>query len=182
MNTRTLDAADTPALEKFLLRHWASSMILRSNLRATPIGRDGPYAGTYAAKFAGADIVGVAAYYPAFKNIILQAPDAPAEAAQAAVGRNQVLGILGPLDQVKTTMSTLGLTRPRTAKPEVLYVLDIAKMRLPKMDGLRCRAATSADLDMLVPWRIAYNIESLRGSDNTEMHRAVRDELSRLID
>ncbi len=181
MTIRVLTAEDTPALEDFLTQRWAASMILRSNLRATPIGSDGPYAGKYAARLDGTRMLSVAAYYPLYTNIILQAPEATAEVARAATGQNKVLGILGPLDQVKTTMAAFGLTSARIVKSEVLYSLDIANMRMPPIRDLRCRLATPADLEVIVPWRVAYNIESLRAADIAESRTAAQEEMARLV-
>ncbi len=187
-DVRLLTAEDAPALETFLTAHWMSSMLLHSNVRQTPIGAEGRFTGRYAAKFDGARITDVAAYFSGFGNIIVQAPTDVAAVAKACVwDAGPVNGILGPWDQVQTAIDALALRNRRALmdKPEILYALTLENLQLPAIlaDGaVRCRAAVTADIETLAKWRADYSIETLSAPDTAETVERARADIAYEID
>tara|TARA_R110000868_G_scaffold19481_1_gene83770 strand:+ start:1831 stop:2688 length:858 start_codon:yes stop_codon:yes gene_type:complete len=185
---RLLTAEDSPALETFLAAHWTSSMFLRSNVRQTPIGAMGRFAGKYAAKFDGARIIDVAAHYKSFGNIILLAPTDVAAVAEACVlEASPINGVLGPWDQVEAGVDILGLRERRALmdKPEILYALRLADLQLPAIlaeGAVRCRRSVLSDIEMLAKWRTEYSVETLSAPGGTETARRARDEVAHGIE
>jgi len=158
---------DEAALESHLLRHWASSMLLRSNFRAYGLVDEGqPRQATYVAAWEGATIMGMATHF-GDGTLLLQAPRslAPIVRAAVATSRRPVTRITGPWPQVEAAVSALGLP-PRTlhsGKPRVLASLDVGKLQPPDLvtrNEASARLATQADLNLIVPWRTAWDLAS----------------------
>lgn len=179
---RLLTAADGAALEAFLARHAAFTMLLRANLRASGLQPgSGPYHGVYAARLAGDRITDVAAHYWN-GNIILFAPTAAADLAEFLAGHTaqEVAGVLGPWRHCLAALEALGL-RERAIDPheEDLFELPLARLVLPPR--LSYRRATARDRDTLVRWRIDYAVETLGLTPDAKLAADAEDTIARLI-
>lgn len=170
-DVRILGAGDEEALEAFLVQHADSSMFLRANVRVSGlVNRGAVYQATHAAAFESGALVAVAAHTWT-GNILLQAPvqlPAVVRAAVAESGRT-VTGLIGPWGQVVTARDALGLERTPTSlnSREILYALDLVRLVIPDdltHGRVRCRHPRSDELDLLVDWRIAYDLETLSDS------------------
>jgi RimJ/RimL family protein N-acetyltransferase len=171
--TRLLQPGEEERLDTFLRRHADTSLFLRSNLRQSGLQPGaGAYHGTYAAAFRGEEMIAAAAHYWN-GNVMLVAPEAAAAvvgAAWQASGR-KLGGLFGTIAAVDQAMDGLGLKdKPiKTGRPEILYRVSLDELILPPglQDGtVTCRRARLADFDLIVPWRIAYDIEIMGGADD----------------
>jgi predicted GNAT family acetyltransferase len=180
---RILGAGDEEALDAFLVQHADSSMFLRSNLRASGLVDGGEaYQATHAAALDSGLIVAVAAH-TWMGNLLLQAPVYLADVARAAVERSgrRVAGILGPWSQVVAARDALSFEQTPTSlnSREILYALELARLIIPNdlaRGRVRCRHPGSDELDLLVEWRVAYDLETLSDSgDRAVCRRKVED-------
>ncbi|MGH7333723.1 MAG: GNAT family N-acetyltransferase [Candidatus Rokuibacteriota bacterium] len=181
---RILGAGDEEALEAFLVQHADSSMFLRSNLQTSGlIDRGETYPATHAAALENGAIVAVAAHTWT-GNLLLQAPAGQLpDVVRAAVARSgrKVAGLIGPWGQVVAARDALGFGRTPTAlnSREILYALDLARLVVPHdlaRGRVRCRRPRSEELDLLVDWRIAYDLETLSDpGDPAVCRRKVED-------
>ena len=179
MTTRLLTAADADALEAFLVEYRDSSMFLRANSRLAGLEYHGEFLqGHYVAAFSGTDIVGVAGH---FWNgmLILQAPERVAEVARAvlAASGRTVSGFIGPREQVEGARDALALmdAPTRIAHHDGLFALQLSELAIPAAlanGELKCRAPIAEDRDTLSDWRLAYDIETLGGTDTPEARSA----------
>jgi len=170
---RDLTDADRRALDAFLGAHAASSMFLRSNLaRAGLVDGAKPYQGRYVGRFDGTTLTDVAAHYWN-GGVVLQAPTGAADIARAAVAasRRAVSGILGPWSQATAALDALGLKdQARPLSPEDLFEIKLDRIRAPDalaVGAVKTRRATPDDLDVLIPWRNAYEVETLGATPGT---------------
>lgn len=179
---RPLTEADRSRLDVFLTRHASATMFLRSNLHASGLTPgEGPFHGLYAGRFAGEDITDVAAQYWN-GNIILFAPKAAADLARFLAQQSQkpVAGILGPWADCNAALDALGLrSRARDPHEEDLFALDLALLNRPRIDGVSHRRAQPGDLDTLVAWRAAYEIETLGAPPGAETQTRAATDVAR---
>jgi uncharacterized protein len=181
---RLLKPGDEAALDAFLARHAATSMFLRSNVRAAGLEDRGEvYQATYAALLRGDEIVAVAAH-SWNGNLLLQAPVAAERVAAAAVEASPrpVAGILGPTAQAKAARRRLGLEKRATTKDslEELFQLGIDRLQVPndlRTGRVLCRRSRDEDHPLLAQWRIAYEQEALGRPVTPELGRQSRAEV-----
>lgn len=176
---RSLHAADAAALDVFLAKHRDTSMFLRSNSRRVGLEyRDANYHANYVGAFRSGTLTGVAAH--GWNGIVqLQAPDGDeagtlAAKAVEASGR-KVTGLVGPVDQVRRARTALRLDAvvASVEGDERLYALDLVNLRVPEAlasGRIVCRHPSAAERDVLVAWRLAYDLEVL-GAKDTPEHR-----------
>lgn len=203
---RVLKPGDEAALEAFVLPRIASSMFLLGNMRMSGLTDTGkPYTGAYAAAFDGDEIVGAVAYFWN-GNLIVQSPleyladlwktatstssvqSVSSGSIQSVSPTNRPLqGIIGPAGQVEFVLNMLGMGRDliRVDEVENLYSLDLADLVVP--DGLengrlQSRRATLDDIDLLIQWRLDYNIETLNETDSPELRKQVEQSVERVVD
>jgi len=164
---RILVAGDEPALERFLARHADSSMFLRSNARAVGVVDRGElFHGTYAAAFAGDEIVGVACHSWT-GSVLLQAPAELAEVVRTAVTHSgrAVSALIGPLAQVRAARDALGiLVDDDEPDAELLLALDLERLQVPAMlaaGEVECRPTSDDDLELATRWNAEYAVEIL---------------------
>ena len=182
---RRLEPKDRTRLDAFLRVHTDSSLFLRSNLAtAGMIDHGKPMHATYAGAFEGADLCAVVAHCWN-GNLLLQAPthvEAVANAAMTASGR-PLTGILGPWDQACAARDALAPGRPtRLESHDGLFALDLPALVRPPMlevPGVRCRATRPSDLDLVVDWRAAYEVELLSAIPSAEHRARVRADVER---
>lgn len=186
---RRLTPGDRPVLDAFLDGHRATSMYLRSNLFHSGL-KDGPepFCGLYVGAFAGDALTDVAAHYWN-GNIILQAPNRPAELALAAARESgrPVNGLLGPWPQVEAADKALEPGRKRLGEvaPEYLYRAVLANLAVPEplsSGGVVCRHARDGDLATLVAWRREIDLHTLRIPDRAVDDAANRHRLAGMIE
>ena len=173
LELRTLGAGDEPLVEAFLTEHRDTSMFLRSNSRQAGLVYAGQrLGGTYVGGFDGGRLIGLVAH--CWNGVLLlQAPAAVSEIVQGAVdaSRRAVTGLIGPLAQVRAARHALGLdAAPATLEEdERLYVLDLKDLLLPEVlssGRASARAPLASELDLLIEWRVAYELESLGREDS----------------
>jgi len=179
---RLLIEDDRAELDAFLARHAAFTMILRSNLRASGMASgDGPFHGVYAGYFHNGALSDVAAQYWN-GNIILFAPNAAAELAMFLFEQTHksVAGFLGPWADCTAALDALNLRhRARDPHEEDLFSLDLAQLCRPRIDGVTARRAETSDLETLVSWRTAYEIETLAAPANEQTAARAREDITR---
>jgi RimJ/RimL family protein N-acetyltransferase len=165
---RILAPGDEPAVEEFLARHAASSMFLRTNLRARGFTYRGePLEAVWAAAFDGAAVVAVAAHCWN-DNLLLQAPRALPEVVRATTraSRRPLRGFLGPWQQTVEARAALGLSDARTDldEREDLFDLELDRLAVPEAlasGRVTCELASPRDRELLVAWRVDYHLEAL---------------------
>jgi RimJ/RimL family protein N-acetyltransferase len=179
---RRLTETDRPALDELLARHAASTMFLRSNLRASGlVSGDGPFHGVYAGRFEGAALTDVAAHYWN-GNFILFAPNAAADLVKylAAHAQKPAAGFLGPWAQCNAALDALNLRhRAREPHEEDLFSLDLVRLNAPQIKNIIHRRAEIRDLETLVSWRTAYEIETLAAAPGAATEARAREDISR---
>ena len=187
---RVLEPGDEAALEAFVLPRIASSMFLLGNMRMSGLVDTGkPYTGTYAAAFDRDAIVGAAAYFWN-GNLIVQSPlEYLAELWQTAVStiKRPLQGIIGPAGQVQHILTLLEIKADAIQVDEVenLYSLALADLVVP--DGLRNgrlqgRRAELDDIDLLIQWRVEFNVEGMNETDSPELRKQARQSVERVVD
>ncbi|AFY31655.1 GNAT family N-acetyltransferase [Calothrix sp. PCC 7507] len=181
LTLRTLQPGDEELLESFLLQHTDTSMFLRSNWREVGlIDRGARFQGTYIAAIADETIIAVAAHYWN-GMVIVQAPVYLAEVVQAVVAQSQrtISGIAGPAAQVAATKAALGLIdRPtQIDESEILFSLELRDLQIPSdlaLGKVQCRLPNLEELDLLIEWSAAYNIEALGETETPDLRPACR--------
>ena len=183
---RLLRPGDEAALDAFLRAHAASSVFLRSNLRAGGIEDRGEvHQARYAGLFRGADLVAVAAHCQN-GSLLLQAPFAAERVAAAAVGASgrRVRWLLGPAAHVEAVRRSplLAARIPVKASREELMRLDLEHLTVPPPLGageVRCRRGAAGDYDRLTQWRVAYEVEAFGRAATAALERESRSEMVR---
>jgi GNAT superfamily N-acetyltransferase len=185
---RRLTTGDEDALEAFLTSRRDSSMFLRSNLRRGGLDYRGqPYEGVYCGAFEDGRVRGVVAHYWT-GMMITQATRRVGELARAcaeASGR-AVRGFMGPIGQVPVARAALGLedAETRTDGGEWLYALDLGDLVVPPAlsnGEIACRPPLPAERDVLLEWRMQYDMELLGATDTPEARRHSAQFLDRQI-
>ncbi|TAL02030.1 MAG: hypothetical protein EPO08_08230 [Rhodospirillaceae bacterium] len=187
-NLRPLAPGDEPAVDAYLNRHWASTMFMRANLRMGGLVDQGhPTQGTYVAMWDGATIEGLAVHYRNGALVLHAARHLGIVVREAvAISQRPVMAIAGPWLQVETAATSTGVVeRSRmVGTPQVLMTLDLGKLAVPEAairENVRARLATMADLETLLPWRMARDAET-HGLPNTPPRRAaVRADMAEQI-
>ena len=183
---RILGPGDEEALEAFLLMHADSSMFLRSNLRAGGlVCRGKPYQAEYMAKVSGNQVLGVAAH--AWNgNLLLQVPEEIMELMHAFAQhiKRPVKGIIGPMSQVISARKALGLSDAPTTweSRQDLFSLQLSQLAVPealRAGRVQCRHSRNADLDLLIPWSVAYMMEALHEKETPELWSSCRQSIER---
>lgn len=183
---RVLGHGDEPLLERFLVKHAASSMFLRSNARAAGlVDRGERLQGTYAASIVDGEVVAVAAH--AWNGLVLlQAPDRDLEQVvhvATARSRRAVRGFAGPWSQIVAARTALGLDERLATLDscEDLFELELAALALPpRLQAVR--RASAADLEVLTDFRHDYMVEALHAAPGDGLRSACRDEMRRMIE
>jgi len=183
-NLRLLRPGDEAALDAFLREHAASSMFLRSNLRAGGVEDRGEvHQARYAGLFLGVGLVAVAAHCWN-GSLLLQAPISVERVAAAAVGASgrSVRWLLGPAAQVEAVRRSPLLAGRAAARASIeeLMRLNLDRLRVPPALGtgqLRCRRGTAGDYDRLTQWRIAYEEEAFCRAVTPALEREARSEM-----
>jgi ribosomal protein S18 acetylase RimI-like enzyme len=163
-------------------------MFLFGNMRTAGLADQGePYQGTYAAAFAGGEIIGVVAHYWNH-NLVFQAPVLVKELLRRAVeasGRD-IGGLIGPGGQVDTAKEALDVDeyRIRLDEMEKLYALELDDLLVP--DALASgqvvgRRAGLEDLELLIAWRVAYGAEALGEEETVESRERARSVVQRPV-
>lgn len=184
---RLLQRGDEAALDAFLRGHAASSMFLRSNLRAAGIEDLGQIQqASYVGLFRGTELVAVAAHCWN-GSLLLQAPVAAERLAAAAAraGGRKIRWLLGPASQVETVQSSPLLREriPKKRSIEELMQLQLDRLIVPPAlrDGsLQCRRCAESDRDLLTRWRVAYEEEAFGRAATAVTVREARSEVERL--
>ncbi|MEM7536017.1 MAG: GNAT family N-acetyltransferase [Chloroflexota bacterium] len=195
---RLLEPGDEALLEAFLLPRIESSMFLLGNMQTAGlvdkgIGQQGTYVAAIETNEQGdAQITAVVSHY-ANGNLIPQAPVHLDELWRAAVrisGR-EVRGAVGPADQVQAIIASLsadvGGIHPNNVQmdyTEYLYRLDLNDLIVPDLltsGQVQGRRGNMGDIDVLVPWRVAYNMEALGVEDTPDVWEHCQQSVERYL-
>jgi len=173
---RLLAPGDEPHVEALLAQHPDSSLFLRRNLAAGGVvDREARYHGSWVGAFERDRLVAVA-QHTRFGTVLVQAPahvGAIAALAALASGR-AVSGVVGPWTQVRAARAARGFDGlpMRVESHEGLYALSLDALVVPETltsGRWRCRRASRDDLDVLVDWRVAYNVEANHEPDDPQV-------------
>lgn len=89
-------------------------------------------------------------------------PNAPWDAVRQLLRQRTVKGLLGEGHQVAEIRAATGLTTPaQMDATEPAYVLFLNDLAGPDTDGFELWPYADADRDLLVAWRMAYEMETL---------------------
>jgi|WetSurMetagenome_2_1015567.scaffolds.fasta_scaffold45474_1 uncharacterized protein len=192
MTLRRLTQADYPAFERFLSGRAATSMFLRSNARRAGLDFKGQALQARYFGASGADgLEGVMALCWN-GNLMVEAPDPVVlEALRAFAAEAEpdfiAQGVLGAGDQAERMLDWLQPAPEslRLCEREPLLCLELAGLRTPAplQEGvLASRRAGLEDLEVLIAWGTAYNVETLGGAwaeMNADPEGAVRHWIER---
>lgn len=161
---------DLPAIDAYLAARSETCMLLRANLRAAGLAWTAPDGvmpqGHYTLAWRAGAVIGVVGH--AWSGTVLIQADAHAGEIAAAAVRHSgrpVIGLLGASEQVAEARVALGLgARPtKLDSDEILMELSLDQLAIPPAlrDGtLTGRRATASDRPALIPWRVAYLVET----------------------
>jgi len=160
---RILRPGDEGAIEAFLAPRADTSMFLRANARQGGLqDRGQPRQATYAAAMGPSGVVALAAH--CWNGILLvQAPEQIHEVARTALAASgrPLKGISGPADQVRTAREALGVRKAAVDDADLLYSLDLARLRVPPaLAALSLRRPRGDELPLLIAWREQYLVET----------------------
>ncbi len=183
MPIRLLLPGDEGRLDAYLVRHPATSMFLRSNVRRVGLAdRAERYHARYAALVDGDGAVHGVVSHAWNGNLLIQAePDDAIGLARfhLAAGDRAVAGIIGPLPAVRA-VQTLFPDRPMLKDgAEDLFDLPLSDLKVPATltdRTLSWRRASAGDIPLLSSWRVGYCLETLGEADSADMRaRAAAD-------
>jgi RimJ/RimL family protein N-acetyltransferase len=182
---RILVPGDETHVGALLAGHADSSMFLRRNLLNGVVDRDAPYHGTWAGAFEDGRMVAVA-QHTRFGSVVVQAPvhlTAVVRAAVRASGR-PVSGFIGPWTQARAARTAVGFdgVAMRVESHEGLYALSLEALVVPPAlasGAVRCRPARPDDLELLVEWRVGFNVESNGQPQGPPLRASSREEIER---
>ena len=169
---RRLTQDDYPAFERFLAGRAESSMFLRSNARAA--GLDYAGKGFQARYFGAVDEAGLCGLLALSwgGHLMAQAPvdllGPLLSALQAEEPEALATGLLAPADQAAWLLERLKppAESVKLSEIEPLFRLALGRLVVPeplRTGALVARRAGLEDLDFIVPWRVAYDIETMGG-------------------
>lgn len=171
MEIRQLGDRDRAAVDAFLLQHADSSMFLRSNILRCGFAYSGKvYEGTYVGAVDAGRVHAMIGH--SWNGMLLvQAPihaDALAHEIVRVSGR-AVTGFSGPLEHVNRVRAALkrGDLPVQLDAAESLYSLELEALRTPApVPEVLCRPARPEDRARLIRFRLAYELETLGGTDD----------------
>jgi ribosomal protein S18 acetylase RimI-like enzyme len=166
---RLLAPGDEPLLAAFFARHPDTTLFLQSNSAAAGlVDRGEPQQGSYAGAFDRDGALVAVACHCWNGNLLLEAPEALAAVAGAAVAASgrAVTGLIGRDAQARAARRVLGLEAAETTldSREDLFALALAELRVPAplaAGALACRPPRDEELAGLVAWRHDYRVEAI---------------------
>jgi predicted GNAT family acetyltransferase len=182
---RPIDADDIGSLRSFLDLHPDTTLFLRSNLAEAGL-HDAlhPFGGKWVGAFEGAALAAVAAHFNG-GNVVVAGRPGIEEAARLAVrlSARPVRGVIGPWRDACAAREALALhDDPVLESREVLYRLELDRLVLPESmtsGRVRCRRSSGSELDSLVAWRVAFEIESLAKEPSSALSAAAFESINR---
>lgn len=170
---RRLARPDYAILERFLSRHAATSMFLRSNARAAGLEDHGElFHATYIGAFDDAELVGVMCH--CWNGMILvQAPDEAVLArlyralrALPTIADRGITGAAGDYRQVRAIVDALkpDARLVQMDAREGLFALALKNLLIPPLlqqGSVVCRHFEARDMATLLRWRVDYSVEAL---------------------
>ena len=182
MLVRRLVPGQEAVVQAFLEAHAASTMFLQAALHQAGLGAgEGRTYGFWMGAFRDGALVGVVAHLR-LGNVVLQAPTGLPLLLDRLADEPRgwpVRGFVGPRAQVVAARE-----HPRSPKTvpvvdtaEVLYDLALDDLIVPPaaVDGrLECVIPCEADLELLVRWGVAYNVETLGAVTGPRAERSWR--------
>jgi len=187
VEVRVLTAGDEPRAIELLSRHLESSLILLSNIERVGLDDRGErYQATYAASFDRNGAITALAGHSWNGMVVVQGDAGLEEAARLAVrssGR-EIKGVLGPWSPACRVRKALEKSDAEITHEsrEVLMALQLADLQAPELlsrKDVSVAVPTEAEArDVLVPWRIEYDVESMAARRGEELERKARETIS----
>lgn len=171
---RRATEADGPAIVTFLRNHIESSMFPLANLADHGLRRNHPNAQRIWIEMDGHDVTGVIALTEA-GSLLPQFPPHRVDLFAAAVDGERIAMILGEADQVNALHTALGLTMAplRALSVEPHFSLDLSDLIVPEGEGVLA-PLSAAPAQLLVDWRVAYEVETFGGEPSALRADAAR--------
>jgi len=184
VEVRVLRTGDELRAVELLSKRLESSLILLSNIeRGGMDDRGQRYQATYAASFDEQDALTALAGHSWNGMVVVQGDEGIEEAARLAVrssGRD-VKGVLGPWSLACRVREALAKTEAEITHEsrEVLLALQLAELQVPELlsrNDVSVAVPTEAEAhDVLVPWRIEYDVEATAARRGAELERRARE-------
>lgn len=179
---------DEAALEGFLVKHFATTMFMRGNLRDFGIGNtEAPYGMRYFIREEDGEVTGVGGVGNG-GAVMLQALGDLVEMAAHMRGQMPAGFIpsvtTGAPEMVAAIIEGFGLVHVRTQmnETEPLFLLEKAALVMPDLAGFELRASTMDDLPLMAAWNQAYHIEVLGGEDSAKVREETHAQAVRTIE
>jgi N-acetylglutamate synthase-like GNAT family acetyltransferase len=168
---REITPADRPALLAFLRRHEAQSMFPLVNLSSLSGVAMRAWVAEDGGKIAG--MVGLTET----GFVMPQWQDGDWTAAAVPLRGQRIGGLIGPAQQVQALKQALGLAAKelRHDREEPGFTLDLTALQMPEVTGRRLTPLTTADLDEVTLWRLAYNAETFGEPANGARDKAAAE-------
>lgn len=191
---RILVPADSEALDHFLKEKTAEAYFLRSNAKKAGLTYNGEaFQAEYIGAFKDKRLVGVIAY-TWINSLLIYAEDrkslpALCSALRSLIAKRQgkIEAVLGLTLQVAIVLTSLGI--PATAynarHNDGLFQLDLMKLKLPTLldrPNYKVRHAEKDDFELIVDWRVAFNVEALGAKLGDSLRDRARSEISRRLE
>lgn len=167
--------SDVPEIEEFLQRHVVQSMFPLANLKNFGLNGDNPRALNFWLSRREGRITD-ALCLTQEGMLMPQCPSMDwSDLIDVFRGRD-LIGIIGPKDQVRSLQNALGLASVPTTldQDEPQYELDLNDLIVPDGAGGIVPLA-DADPDEMIAWRTAYDIEALKTPASEAGEIAARD-------
>lgn len=171
---RLATEADGPAIVTFLRDHIESSMFPLANLVDHGFGRNHPNAQRIWIETEGPDVTGLIALTEA-GSLLPQFPTERVDRFAEAIDGERIAMILGEACQVSALRTALGLIKAplRTLSVEPHFSLDLSDLIVSDGEGVLA-PLSAAPTQLLVDWRVAYEVETFGGEPSALRADAAR--------
>lgn len=190
---RKLTESDRSRAFEFCKQHIETAFFLASALDKAPMAFDEQvdYSGDYYAEFDGEVIIAIAAYCW-LGSLVICAPDGGQRLLEFI--KQDVISIgwtisafLSESRAAQVALEIFNLEGAETAinGAENIMALDLSKIKTPEQlndPAIKTHKPTQDDLDILIQWRIAYNIEAIGKDAGEALNEHSRKEIQRFME
>lgn len=170
-----VDDGDREALVDFMLAHAPILMFPLTNLTRYGMGSSHPRAiSAWVAKDGDkiTDVLTISA-----EGIVFPCcPNGNWVSVASVIKGRQIKGFIGEGQQVAAVRHATGLTRKANLDAtEPSFVLNIADMQMPDVDGFALHPLSAASRALLIDWRAHYQMDTLEAPKDVAHDRAIRE-------
>ncbi|MGE0109923.1 MAG: GNAT family N-acetyltransferase [Bdellovibrionales bacterium] len=191
INVRPLNQQDLSILDAFLKPHTAEAYFLRSNALSGGLAYEGKFLqGEYFGAFEADQLVGVLCYswlhtllvFVENNDCFSLLANAVRPALQRREGRlDAILGLAPHADALIAALD-IPPSAFRRDEDDGLFRLSLNGIKLPPLPERMCvRKAEDKDYELVVSWRVAFNVEAVHAQPSEKLEREVRAEISERI-